>query len=135
MYYEKYKTQYKRLNIIWFFAEAPNDILRNESITLTIDFIAGVFQIIMVICLCFSNKKYKLNIKGNLSVLINIVLYFLCWILYYCGITFSPIILGLCIFPCLSFLFYEIKIKNWAALIPTVLFSVFHLLYGIINFI
>ena len=79
-------------NFIWFMVKAPNDILRIESITPTIDLIASIFQIIMII-------------------------------------------IGLCLFPCLSFLIYGIKIKNWIAIIPTIIFTILHLIYGIINFI
>ena len=120
-------------NIIWLIIPAKNDILKNESITPQIDTIASVFQIIMVICLCFSNRKHC-N-KFNLPTLICVALYFVCWIFYYCTITNIAVILGLCVFPCLSFIFYEIKIKNWIAFIPTVIFSVLHLSYGIINYI
>lgn len=119
-------------NFIWFMIKAPNDILRIESITPTIDLIASVFQVIMVICLCFSKDK---NNKIGISSFINLILYFVCWILYYLGIVNSIVIIGLCLLPCLSLLIYEIKIKNWVAIIPTVVFTILHLLYGIINFI
>ena len=119
-------------NLIWFMIKAPNDILRVESVTPTLDLIASIFQIIMVVFLCFSKNE---NNKCNIYSIIGVSLYFLCWILYYLGIINNVVIIGLCLFPCLSFLFYEIKIKNWIAMIPTIVFTILHLLYGVINFI
>ena len=115
-------------NFIWFAIEAPNDILRIESITPTIDLIASIFQIIMVICFCFTKNK---NNKIGISSLITLFLYFFCWVFYYFGVVNSIIIIGLCLFPCLSFFAYGFKIKNWIAIIPTFIFTVLHLLYGI----
>ena len=120
-------------NLLWFIFPPQNDILRNESLTPTIDIIASVFQVIMVACLCFVNKKQAK--KYDLLSVICVTLYFLCWTLYYCSIVNSVVILGLCLFPCLAFIFYEIRIKNWAALVPTVIFSLLHLSYGIINYL
>lgn len=119
-------------NFIWFMKKAPNDILRVESVTPTLDLTASIFQVVMVIFLCFSKNE---NNKFNIYSIISIILYFLCWILYYLGITNNLVIIGLCLFPCLSFLFYEIKIKNWIAMILTIVFTILHLLYGFINFI
>lgn len=119
-------------NLIWFMIKAPNDILRVESVTPTLDLIASIFQIIMIVFLCFSKNEDN---KFNIYSIIGVILYFLCWILYYLGITNNVVIIGLCLFPCLSFLFYEAKIKNWIAMIPTIVFTILHLLYGFINFI
>ena len=33
------------------------------------------------------------------------------------------------------FLFYEIYSRNWIAMIPTTIFTICHLIYGIVNFI
>ena len=109
-----------------------NDILRIESITPTIDLIASIFQIIMIICFCFSKDK---NNKIGISSLVSLILYFVCWVFYYFGIVNDMVIIGLCLFPCLSFLIYGVKIKNWIAIIPTIIFTILHLIYGIINFI
>lgn len=119
-------------NFIWFMIKALNDILRTESITPIIDLVASIFQVVMIIFLCFSKNE---NNKFGIYEIISVVLYFLCWVLYYLGIVNNIVIIGLCLFPCLSFLFYEIKIKNWISMIPTIVFTILHLLYGYINFI
>ena len=120
-------------NILLFIFPTQNDILRNESITPIIDVFASIFQVIMIGCLCFVNKKQAK--KYDLLSLICVAMYFLCWGFYYCNIVNSIVILGLCLFPCLSFIFYEIRIKNWLALIATILFSTLHLISGIKNFL
>lgn len=39
-------------NFIWYAYPAPNDILRADSITQTIDSITSVLQVLMIIALC-----------------------------------------------------------------------------------
>lgn len=49
-------------NFIWFAVSAPNDILRGESITKTVDVIASICQVLMVMSLCiFINQECKKN--------------------------------------------------------------------------
>ena len=120
-------------NIIWFLVPAKNDILRTTSATPIIDIIASIFQVIMVIGLCFVKKKHCR--KYDLLSIICIAAYFACWIFYYCAIVNSALILGLCLFPCLAFIFYEIRIKNYFALMPTIIFTILHLIFGIKNFL
>jgi len=121
-------------NFIWMVIPSVNDVLRKESITGINDIIMSSFQVIMIILLCFTLKKIDNNKKSIISIMM-IVLYYLCWILYYCGIINNIIILGLCLFPCFSFIFYEIKTKNWLAFIPTIGFSITHLIFSIVNFL
>lgn len=125
-------------NFIWFIIPAPNDILRATSITPKVDMVASVFQVIMVVLLCvITNKKAtKLSFsKWIFMCFICLVLYFINWGLYYFGIVDSVIVLGLTILPCLVFLFYSIDRKNYIAIVPTIIFTICHLLYGIENFI
>lgn len=45
-------------NFIWFAIPAPNDILRANSITETIDTVASVCQVLIVVALCiFRNRE------------------------------------------------------------------------------
>ncbi len=125
-------------NIIWFAIPAPNDILRTESITKIADTIASISQVVMLVALCvFINKEHKKRnvTRFTVAVIINCVLYFICWILYYIGISGAVVILGMTIFPCLAFLFFAIDRKNNIAIIPISIFTICHLIYGIVNFI
>ena len=120
-------------NIIWLLVPAKNDILRTTSATPIIDTAASIFQVIMVICLCFVKKNHYR--KYDLLSIICIAAYFACWIFYYCAIVNAAVILGLCLFPCLAFIFYEIRTKNYFALMPTIIFTILHLIFGIKNFL
>lgn len=125
-------------NFIWFAIPAPNDILRANSITETIDTIASVCQVVMVVGLCiFRNREAKkLCVTPFMVISVgSCVLYFISWIVYYIGIVNALVILGLTIPPCLAFLFFAIDRKNGIAVIPIVIFTFCHLIYGIVNFI
>lgn len=125
-------------NLFWFVFPAPNDILRRESITQLADIIAEVFQVIMIVMLCFIKnrdaKSFSVKSKLILGAFGCCLCYFTAWILYYQGIVHMLIILSLCIFPCTAFLLYEIDRKNYITIIPTTIFSICHLIYGIVNF-
>ncbi len=124
-------------NIIWFFVPAQNDILRNESSTQVLDVFVTVFQILMLAVLCVIKNIYARKIKFSLFIILSasfVLLYYVCWILYYSGVVHAIVLLGLCIFPCCSFLFYGLDRKNCIALVPISVFSVLHLISTIINF-
>lgn len=125
-------------NFIWFVIPAPNDILRANSITETIDIVASVCQVLMIVALCiFRNRESKkLCITPFMIISAGCcLLYFVSWIVYYGGIVNAIVILGLTIPPCLAFLFFAIDRKNGIALIPISVFTICHLIYGVVNFI
>lgn len=124
-------------NFIWFAIPAPNDILRAESMTETVDTVASICQILMIAALCiFRNREYRKMCVTHLALIVaGCLLYFLSWILYYGGIVNAIVILGLTIPPCLVFLFFAIDRKNGIALIPILIFTICHLIYGVVNFI
>ena len=107
-------------NFIWFAIPAPNDILRTKSITETVDTVASVCQILMIVAICiFRNRESKkLCITPHIiMVAICYLLYVASWIAYYNGMANVIVILGLTIPPCLAFLFFAIDRKNGIALI------------------
>ena len=124
-------------NFIWFAVPAPNDILRADSITKAVDTVASVCQILMIILICIliNKERKKANYSLIIAVIISCLLYFVCWVLYYCGITNAVVILGLTIPPCLAFLFFAIERKNMIAVFPISVFLICHLIYGTVNFI
>ena len=126
-------------NFIWFAIPAPNDLLRARSITGTVDTVASVCQIWMIAALCMLKNRDR-NRKMCVTPFIIIVagcclLYLLSWIVYYGGIVNVFVILGLTIPPCLAFLFFAVDRKNGVALIPILIFTICHLIYGIVNFV
>ena len=126
-------------NFIWFAVPAPNDVLRNESVTPTLDLIASIFQVIMVGLLCLVRNKSVSHIRFPSVKMVlcslSVLLYFTAWIAYSTGIVTAAVLLALCIFPCAAFFFFEAEKKNYLAMIPTAGFTVLHLLYGIVNFV
>lgn len=125
-------------NFIWSAVPAPHDILRAQSATPFLDRIASVCQVLFVTALCaFVDKKRD---ALRLTPLIcgcagSGALYYAGWILYYLGFINTPVILLLTVPPCLAFLLFAIDRKNFIAVIPIMIFSVCHLIYGVVNFI
>lgn len=125
-------------NFIWFAIPAPNDILRAESITEMVDTVASVCQILMIVSICiFRNRESKKLCISPFVIMVIVccLLYVASWIAYYNGMTNVIVILGLTIPPCLAFLFFAIDRKNGIALIPVSIFTICHLVYGVVNFI
>ncbi len=125
-------------NFIWFAIPAPNDVLRADSVTEILDTIASICQIIMVISLCiFVNRKSsKFRITSLIVVvIICCLLYYVSWIGYYAGMVNVFVILGLMLSPCLAFIFFAIDRKNIIAVVSISIFSICHLIYGVVNFI
>ena len=124
-------------NFIWFAVPAPNDILRVDSITKAVDTLGSVCQVLMIILLCIliHKERNKPKLPLIIAVVISCLLYFVSWVFYYCGFTNAFVILGLTIPPCLAFLFFAIARKNMIAIIPISVFTICHLIYGIVNFV
>lgn len=125
-------------NFIWFAIPAPNDILRADSITGSIDAVASICQVLMIGSLCVVVNQERKGI-GITSLIVGVfvccILYFASWAVYYVGMTNTVVVLGLTISPCLAFLLFAIDRKNRIAVVPAVIFAVCHLVYGAVNFI
>lgn len=125
-------------NFIWFVVPAPNDILRTESVTPIVDSIGSIFQILFVSILCMLKRKDLERLKISKLIIMTIVavgLYYVGWVAYYIGITNPVIIILLTIPPCASFGLYAIDRKNVLALIPIIVFTFCHIVYGVGNYI
>jgi len=125
-------------NFIWSAVPAPNDILRTESVTKVIDAIGSIAQVAMIFALCafINNERNKLSFTKNIITMICcIVIYDCSWVFYYLGVTNGLVILGLTIPPCMAFLFFAIDRKNYISVIPIVIFTVCHMVFGVANFI
>ncbi len=125
-------------NFIWFAVPAPNDVLRNDSVTGTIDAIGSVFQVIMIasLCLIINKERKKLSFTPLIiSSIICVVIYFSGWVMYYTSLTGPFVIMLLTIPPCLAFILWALDRKNYIAVIPAICFTVCHLIFGVVNFI
>ncbi len=125
-------------NFIWFAVPAPNDVLRNESVTPIVDVIGSIFQVLFVGALCVIINKERKALRFSalvISTLICIVLYFLGWILYYNSFANPLLILLLTVPPCLAFILFALDRKNLIAVIFAICFTICHLIFGTMNFI
>lgn len=125
-------------NIYWGFNPPINDALRNESITRVTDIIGMICQVVFITLLCIVVKKKKVKFKITLNiimVILCIILYYIGWILYYNGITNAFVFMLLSLAPCFTFIFYEIDKKHKLAIIPTIIFTICHLIYATVNFV
>ncbi|MGN0676296.1 MAG: hypothetical protein ACI4K5_00960 [Ruminococcus sp.] len=125
-------------NFIWFVVPAPNDILRNESITTTVDTIGSIFQAIFIgsLCIIINKERNKLHFSPLIIFsIICIAIYFVGWILYYNSITNALVIISLTLPPCLAFIFFALDRKNIIAVVFDTCFTICHLIYGVVNFI
>jgi len=125
-------------NLIWFLVPAPNDILRNESKTPGLDLVSIIFQVIMVVSLILIKNKNQNKLAFSRYLifgLVFLILYYVSWTCYYVNIVSHQIILGLTISPCLVFIICCLERKNYLAMFPTIIFSICHIVYALINFI
>lgn len=126
-------------NGIWFLVPAPNDVLRIDSVTPAFDIVASINQVVFILLLCFVVRKNCPPIKFTSSFMILVTLscclYYSSWVVYYFGLVNPLVILGLTLLPCAAFLFYALDRNNNLALIPIVIFTLCHLVYGVVNFI
>ncbi len=125
-------------NFIWFAVPAPNDVLRAESVTPIVDGIGSICQVAFVAAICILKRKDISAVrftKPVITALLLVALYYLGWILYYQGMVNPVVIILLTLPPCFSFIVYTIDRKNMIATIPTVIFTICHIIYGVTNFI
>lgn len=79
-------------------------------------------------------ERLKIS-KLIIMTIVAVCLYYVGWVAYYIGITNPVIIILLTIPPCDSFGLYAIDRKNVLALIPIIVFTFCHIVYGVGNYI
>ena len=122
---------------IWYALPAPVDVLRTESSTPVVDVIGSVFQVLFIACLCCLINKDNRKLTFSVSVILMvacILLYYIGWGIYYCGITTPFVILLMTVPPCLAFILFAIDRKNLPAIVFSSGFSVCHLIFAIVNY-
>ena len=125
-------------NFVWFALPAPNDILRNESVTPLLDSIAQVFQVIMAAALCAvvnTARERPMKRRYCAGTAACVVLYFAGWMAYYAGTVNTAVVLALCLAPCGAFLVFVLGRKNGIALVSAGVFTICHLIFATVNFL
>ncbi len=125
-------------NFFWFAVPAANDVLRRESVTPVLDAAASVCQVLFAAALCAVVNKERERLRLTPLIWASLFcggLYAAGWAFYYAGSAGPPVIALLTLPPCLCFLFFALDRKNGIAAIPIAVFTICHVIYGVINFI
>ena len=128
----------KAPNFIWYAFPAPNDILRADSVTQTVDSITSVLQVLMIIAMCMLKNTESKKLSATPLIIgsgLCCLLYYISWLAYYNGFVGAFVILGLTLPSSIAFLLYAIDRKNQFAVILSILFTVGHTIYAVANFI
>jgi hypothetical protein len=122
----------------WLAAPAPNDILRVTSSTPIADNLAQIFQIILLVALVFCINTTSLKpmpLIGKVLTLACCVVYYIGWFLYYLSVMNTGVVLILTLVPCIAFILFAAKRKNFPAIFSASCFMLCHLFYAFVNFI
>lgn len=125
-------------NFIWFAVPAPNDVLRANSATPTLDAAAQIFQVIMTAALCAvinTSREKPMRTAYKIIIAALVAAYYGGWAAYYLGAANAAVILDLVISPCAAFAVFSFAVKNAPALISAGVFSLCHLIFGAVNFL
>lgn len=126
-------------NIIWaLFPPALNRLQGNSSSLLFIEYgehCLGVAIVIMLFFLANKNepKAVHRTVPGIASALF-IGLYWLCWVLYYCGLQPNFVIYAMVVLPPAAFFAAGLAEKVYIISLASSIFVVFHLLVALENF-
>lgn len=126
-------------NLISFAFPAAYDVLGRESLTPFLDRVASVFQAVFLVLLCGVKNTGAAPLRFQSAWVLRcaacVIVDFAFWLVYYLGLAHSAVLLALCLFPCAAFLCLEADRRNYPAMLPTVLFTVLHLIHGVANFV
>lgn len=126
-------------NIIWVLAPPVNDALaRNSSPYPIINVIERVFGFMTVafLILVVNKNGGKNGRRYMASAALSLAAYYISWIFYYNGVV-CPwlLVIGLAAMPPLYFIFAGIWMKNYAVVIPGVIFGITHIAITCVNYL
>lgn len=127
-------------NIIWMIIPPTNDVLAGNSASNPIyDIVLNASQWVMVATLIVLINKSAQNDK-RVRILIGFAAfcltgYYISWIFYYAGIVYPWLFVGMAVLPTLYFVFVELWMKNYIAIIPSVIFGITHVTITCSNYL
>lgn len=121
-----------------FFFLLPSSAAASSSVSNTkiLDFLEHGSQGIFIFILVFfvSNKVSQLSSRYIIAMGIMLALYYLLWIIYFTGHVTLLFQLGLAVLPVFYFIFGELWLHNPLAIIPTIIFGIFHVIITLSNY-
>lgn len=125
-------------NFLWLIFPIPNDVLREETVTIQLDVVATIVQVFLIGSLCFLipvDRTTQMNKSINTSIVVLLVFYYLSWIAYFSGFQNLIIIIYLALVPSIALLAFAIARMNFPAIIFASIFLITHTTSSIINYI
>lgn len=117
-------------NILWEIV-LSGDLLHQPSATPGLDTVMAVCQWFFAAALCLvetGKARTFMEASGcDIGAGAALALYWGCWMLYFGGTAARPVLLGLTVFPCASFLLFAAGRRNWIAFVPGCCFTALHL--------
>lgn len=124
-------------NLAWFAVPAESDALKQTIELPWLDAVQMIFQTMMIGCLCMLEntraKAFRLRRPLIAATMICCALYYVFWVMYFCGMMNGLVLLALCLFPSAAFLLYAADRLNVPALITGVAFTLCHLAVTLIR--
>lgn len=124
-------------SVLWAVLAGADDPLRVESLTTEFD-IAGLIAEILMICSLIGLRSTREAEYPLLPVIVATILcavaYYAGWGMYLMGHQGHLVITALAVSPCLALAGYSIFRRNHIALVLSVIFTMCHLIYAVVNF-
>lgn len=116
--------------IIWALRPPKNDPFAQNSGTLLVEILEKTFGIatILLLVIVFSRVSLLpgLSTAFLAGTFVVLAAYYALYVLYYCGVTSLPVLLGMAAFPPLCFLLLALHQGNYPALVTSVVFGAVH---------
>jgi len=126
-------------NIVWaLFPPSINALAGNASSAPVIEYgehILGMAIVILLLFLVQHRREKRLpKSKTAIAAYAAIGLYWICWILYFCGVQPLPVIYAMVVLPPVAFFSAGVAEKVYPVSAASAVFLVFHLLVALENF-
>lgn len=125
-------------NIIWMIHPPADDpISANQSSIAAVNIVMSAAQWIMIaVLICIKSEEYNHNDRNIHYIAICgicLAIYYVSWILYYCGVHPAAMLVGMAVEPSIYFIVLGLWLRNYISLPPAVIFAVLHILVTMSN--
>ena len=123
-------------NVFYFLIPASDVSGNNVNTHLILDVFEHGSQAIFIFLLIFVTRKQTSEIlcPYTIGMAIMLIFYYLLWIFCFTGKANLGILLGMAVLPVVYFIFAEMWLHNYLAIIPTAIFGVIHVIITYMDF-